>query len=53
MQQKADGASCSADKECSSYNCLPTQICGLSPSSPRQFHTWVYVIIGSGIFGGV
>ncbi|KAI0256136.1 hypothetical protein BJV78DRAFT_1097382, partial [Lactifluus subvellereus] len=53
MNQKAVGASCSADKECSSYNCLPTRVCGLSPSSPRHFPTWVYVTIGGGIFGGM
>ncbi len=52
IQQKAFAASCSADKECSSYNCLPDQTCGGSPSNPRHFPMWVYIIIGVGIFGG-
>ncbi|KAH9994931.1 hypothetical protein BJV74DRAFT_770047 [Russula compacta] len=53
VQQKALGASCSADKECNSYNCLPTRICGVSPSNPRHFPMWVYITIGAGIFGGM
>jgi len=53
IQQKALAASCNADKECSSYNCLPNQTCGLSPSNPRHFPMWVYIVIGVGIFGGM
>ncbi|KAI9442362.1 hypothetical protein H4582DRAFT_1276672 [Lactarius indigo] len=53
IQQKALGASCSADKECSSYNCLPDQTCGETPSNPRHLPMWVYIIIGVGIFGGM
>ncbi|KAI0305567.1 hypothetical protein B0F90DRAFT_1699104 [Multifurca ochricompacta] len=53
IQQKSVGGSCSADKECSSYNCLPTRVCGTSPSDPRHFPVWVYAIIGIGIFGGM
>lgn len=53
IQQKALDASCSADKECSSYNCLPNQVCGSSPSDPRHFSMWVYIVIGVGIFGGM
>ena len=52
IQEKAFGASCNADKECSSYNCLPNQTCGESPSNPRHFAVWVYAVIGIGIFGG-
>jgi hypothetical protein len=52
IQQKDFGASCDADKECSSYNCMPNLVCGISPSSPRHFATWVYIVIGTGIFGG-
>ncbi|KAH9039576.1 hypothetical protein EDB85DRAFT_2072419 [Lactarius pseudohatsudake] len=36
IQQKDLGASCSADKECSSYNCLPDQTCGEIPSNPHH-----------------
>jgi hypothetical protein len=53
IQQKALDASCNADKECTSFNCLPTQTCGESPSSPRHLSTWVYIVIGIGIFGGM
>ena len=52
IQQRDVGASCGADKECVSFNCLPNQVCGVSPSNPRHFATWVYAIIGIGIFGG-
>lgn len=52
-QQKALGASCSADKECSSFNCLPSRVCGIGPSKPRHFATWVYLVICVGIFGGM
>jgi hypothetical protein len=52
MQQKAVDQSCHADKECTSFNCLSNQVCGTSPSSPRQLATWVYIVIGTGIFGG-
>jgi hypothetical protein len=51
IQQKNIGQSCSADKECITYNCTPNRVCGTSPSSPRHFPTWVYIIIGTGIFG--
>ena len=52
IQEKAFGAGCNADKECSSYNCLPNQTCGESPANPRHFAVWVYAVIGIGIFGG-
>jgi hypothetical protein len=52
MQQKAVAASCSADKECTSYNCLPSKVCGLGPDKPRHLSVWVYLVIGVGIFGG-
>ncbi|KAI0000395.1 hypothetical protein BJV77DRAFT_973648 [Russula vinacea] len=45
IQQKALGASCSADKECTSFNCLP--------SRPRHLSIWIYLVIGVGIFGGM
>ncbi|KAI9456623.1 hypothetical protein F5148DRAFT_984406 [Russula earlei] len=53
IQQKAIGESCSADKECLTYNCMPNLVCGVSPSNPRQFPTWVYIVAGTGIFGGM
>jgi len=53
IQQKAQGASCSADKECSSYNCLPSRVCGVRTSKPRHFSFVIYLVIGLGIFGGM
>jgi hypothetical protein len=52
IQQKALGASCSADKECTSFNCLPSRVCGAPPSKPRHLSIWIYLVIGVGIFGG-
>src|SRR5260221_14527295 len=52
IQQRAIGANCDADKECLTYNCLPNRVFGISPSNPRHFPTWVYIVIGTGIFGG-
>jgi hypothetical protein len=46
-------ATCNADKECLSYNCLPNGICGADVTTPRHFGTWLYVIVGIGIFGGM
>jgi len=52
-QQKDLGASCVADKECSSMNCLASSVCGEAFDVPRHFGTWVYVVVGIGIFGGM
>ena len=51
-QQKAVGASCSADKECVSYNCLPSKVCGGGADKPRHLSVGVYMVCGIGIFGG-
>ncbi|KAI0268672.1 hypothetical protein BC834DRAFT_968128 [Gloeopeniophorella convolvens] len=53
IQQKDIGAGCNADKECSTYNCLPNQVCGKNLAESRHFGTWVYIVIGVGIFGGM
>jgi len=47
------GAACTADKECTSGNCLDTLTCGYAPDAPRQLGTWVYVVVGVAIFGGM
>ncbi|KAI0063657.1 hypothetical protein BV25DRAFT_402475 [Artomyces pyxidatus] len=51
--QKDLGASCSADKECSSFNCDTNQTCGKSTAASRHLSGWVYGVIGVGIFGGM
>ncbi|KAK2467751.1 hypothetical protein APHAL10511_000046 [Amanita phalloides] len=53
MNTKLLGVSCSADKECQSWNCLSSGICGESAATPRHFAVFVYVIVAIGIFGGM
>lgn len=53
LQTKAFGVNCTADKECTSDNCLPNNTCGLSPDAPAHFPIWVYAVVGFGIFGGM
>jgi len=53
MTNKVLGASCSADKECDSWNCLASGICGQDTSIPRSVGTWVFVVVGLGIFVGI
>jgi hypothetical protein len=53
MAAKAAGATCSADKECDTYNCMSSGVCGLSASAPRQFGAWVYVLVALGIICGM
>jgi len=51
--EKNLGDSCTADKECTSWNCLESGVCGVSESVPHHFGVWVYVVVGLGIFGGM
>jgi len=53
VQTKALNEGCDADKECSSYNCLKSGVCGKAAEAPNQFGTWVYVVVAIGIFGGM
>jgi len=46
-------ASCSADKECGSFNCLASGVCGSAPWAPKAVGAWVYVVCAIGIFGGM
>ncbi|QRW08258.1 suppressor of stem-loop protein 1 [Ceratobasidium sp. AG-Ba] len=47
------GSACTADKECTSGNCLDDLTCGYPTDAPRQLGTWVYVVVGVAIFGGM
>ncbi|KAL1755714.1 hypothetical protein FB107DRAFT_290653 [Schizophyllum commune] len=49
MSTKDFGASCTADKECESYNCLADGKCGDPPSALRKLPSWVYIAVGGGI----
>ncbi|KAJ7096411.1 hypothetical protein C8R44DRAFT_889718 [Mycena epipterygia] len=53
MAEKDFGATCTADKECSSWNCLASGTCGIDTSTPKHVGTWVYVVVAIGIFGGI
>lgn len=37
---------------CLTFHCRRNGVCGPSGDSPRQFRTWVYSLVGIGIFGG-
>ncbi|KAJ7594785.1 hypothetical protein C8J56DRAFT_821765 [Mycena floridula] len=47
------GDACDADKECDSWNCLNTAVCGPPADEPRELGTWVYAIVGIAIIGGM
>ncbi|EIW83166.1 hypothetical protein CONPUDRAFT_121621 [Coniophora puteana RWD-64-598 SS2] len=51
IPQKDIGQSCSADKECSTYNC--NGVCAGSTDSPNVVKFWVYVVIAVFILGGM
>ncbi|KAL0956045.1 hypothetical protein HGRIS_002217 [Hohenbuehelia grisea] len=53
LAEKAIGAACTADKECSTWNCMTSGVCGISASTPRHLGIWVYVVVALGIFGGM
>jgi len=53
IQTKAFAQACSADIECSSWNCGSSGTCGLDASTPRHLGTWVYVLVGVGMVGGI
>ncbi|CAA7263190.1 unnamed protein product [Cyclocybe aegerita] len=53
IQNKLLGDACTADKECESWNCLSTGVCGVPAATPRHFGVWVYVLVALGIIGGM
>nr|GAT57624.1 predicted protein [Mycena chlorophos] len=53
LQEKAFGVSCTADKECSSWNCLSSGSCGIDTTLPNHVGTWVYAVVAVGIVGGI
>jgi len=53
MAEKDLGVACTADKECSSWNCLSTGTCGADTSLPNHVKTWVYAVVAVGILGGI
>ncbi|XP_006461057.1 hypothetical protein AGABI2DRAFT_192594 [Agaricus bisporus var. bisporus H97] len=53
LNEKALGESCTADKECQSWNCLDSGVCGTPAAEPQHFGIWVYIVVALGIFGGM
>ncbi|KAF8973317.1 hypothetical protein BDZ97DRAFT_1780804 [Flammula alnicola] len=53
MTNKVLGATCSADKECDSWNCISSGVCGESAATPHHFGVYVYILVGLGIIGGM
>ncbi|KAF4621243.1 hypothetical protein D9613_000652 [Agrocybe pediades] len=53
MKNKLLGDACTADKECDSWNCLSSGVCGETAATPHHFGTWVYVLVALGIIGGM
>jgi hypothetical protein len=53
VQNKVLNEACEADKECGSYNCLSSGVCGKAAEAPNHFGIWVYVVVAIGIFGGM
>ncbi|KAF8637062.1 hypothetical protein AX17_003082 [Amanita inopinata Kibby_2008] len=53
MNAKNVGDSCTADKECQSWNCLASGVCGETAATPHHFSVHVYVFVALGIFGGM
>jgi hypothetical protein len=53
LKNKELGETCTADKECDSYNCLASGTCGVTAATPRHFGAWVYILVALGIIGGM
>ncbi|KAF9051028.1 hypothetical protein BDZ89DRAFT_1056921 [Hymenopellis radicata] len=53
IRNKGISESCDADKECATYNCLSSGVCGVSLRTSRHFGSWVYALVSIGIFGGM
>jgi len=53
LQEKRLGDSCDADKECSTWNCMASGVCGPDQALDKHLGTWVYAVVSIGIFGGI
>ncbi|KAF9452353.1 hypothetical protein P691DRAFT_804873 [Macrolepiota fuliginosa MF-IS2] len=53
LNEKALNEACTADKECQSWNCLETGVCGKPSAEPHHFGIYVYILVALGIFGGM
>lgn len=53
VTNKAINTACDADKECDSYNCLSSGVCGKDANAPNHYGIYVYILVGLGIVGGI
>ncbi|KAH8078066.1 hypothetical protein BXZ70DRAFT_961963 [Cristinia sonorae] len=53
LARKELGAACSADKECTTFNCNKKGVCGATVDTPTHVGIYVYVIVGVCIIGGM
>ncbi|KXN90640.1 hypothetical protein AN958_03880 [Leucoagaricus sp. SymC.cos] len=53
LNERAIGESCDGDKECQSWNCLASGVCGQPAAEPHHFGIYVYILVALGIFGGM
>ncbi|KZT26779.1 hypothetical protein NEOLEDRAFT_1177359 [Neolentinus lepideus HHB14362 ss-1] len=53
IQAKQLNEACNADKECDSYNCMASGVCGPQANAPHHYGVWVYIVVGICIFGGM
>ncbi|KAJ3713339.1 hypothetical protein EV361DRAFT_969934 [Lentinula raphanica] len=53
LQEKDLGEACDADKECSTWNCLSSGVCGPDQALDRHVSPWVYVVVGISIVAGM
>ncbi|KAJ3776508.1 hypothetical protein FB446DRAFT_292119 [Lentinula raphanica] len=51
--EKDLGEACDADKECSTWNCLSSGVCGPDQALDRHVSPWVYVVVGISIVAGM
>ncbi|KAF5389484.1 hypothetical protein D9757_004301 [Collybiopsis confluens] len=53
FQEKALDEICDADKECSTWNCLASGVCGTDLAFDHRVSSWVYAVVVIGILGGM
>lgn len=44
-------SACSSDRECTSVNCSPQNVCAAPPATPLSPGTWAYALVGLALIG--
>ncbi|KAF7965807.1 hypothetical protein HWV62_22854 [Athelia sp. TMB] len=53
VKTNLEGQSCGSDKECATFNCLESGVCGKGPQEPNHVAIYVYILVALGILGGM